>query len=191
MRTHFPAAAEALSGVVARAGGQPLTLPTPCQEFDLRALVNHFVGTTRALARVGRGEELDVDDPYGARRDPSQGAWSTELASSVQELAEAWERPDAWEGTVAMGGAELPAPMIGEMAMAELLLHGWDLARATGQSLTVSDELARELRRSVEETGELGRKMGAYGPVVTVGDGVGEFEQALAAAGRDPQWRAG
>lgn len=191
MRTHFPAAAEAVSGVVTGAGDQPLELATPCQDFDLRALVNHFVGTTQAMARVGRAEELDADDPYGAQRNPSQGDWPTELASNVREVAAAWERPDAWEGTVAMGGAEMPATMIGEMAMAELLLHGWDLARATGQSLTVSEELARELRRSVEETAELGRKMGAYGSVVSVGDEASEFEHALAAAGRDPHWRAG
>jgi hypothetical protein len=78
--------------------------------------------------------------------------------------------------------------MIGEMAMAEVLLHGWDLARATGQPLSVPDEVGRELRRSIEETAGLGRSMGAYGEEVRVGDERPEFERALGASGRDPGW---
>jgi uncharacterized protein (TIGR03086 family) len=88
-----------------------------------------------------------------------------------------------------MGGQAMPAPMIGEMALAEMLLHGWDLARATGQQLVLSDEIGRELRRSIEETAELGRAMGAYGDEVGVPAQATEFERALAASGRDPRWR--
>lgn len=83
----------------------------------------------------------------------------------------------------------MPAPVIGEMALAEVVLHGWDLARATGQHLVVGPELGAELRRMVEETGELGRQLGAYGPAVQVGDEAGDLERALAASGRDPDWR--
>ena len=84
----------------------------------------------------------------------------------------------------------MPAPMIGEMALAEMLLHAWDLAAATGQSLVVPDKIGRELRRSIEETAELGRSMGAYGVEVAVRAQASEFERALAASGRDPRWRA-
>jgi uncharacterized protein (TIGR03086 family) len=189
--SNFPAAAEAVSVVIAGAEDVPLDRPTPCRDFDLRSLVNHFVGTTHALARLGRGEELDPTDPYGAKNDPAQGDWRSELDHGVRELAEAWGRPESWEGSIDMGGSAMPAVMIGEMAMAELVLHGWDLARATGQSLTIPDEEAAELRRSIEETGELGRQMGAYGPVVEVAAAATELERALGASGRDPRWCAG
>lgn len=187
-RESFPTVAGAVIGVVHGAGHIELDAPTPCRDFDLRALINHVTGTTSALARVGRRLPLDADDPYGARLDPSRGDWQHELASNISDLAAVWSKPEAWEGTVDMGGGENPAVMIGEMAVAEILLHGWDLARATGQDLTVPEPLARELLRSVEQTAELGRSMGAYGPVVTVRADSGAFERALAASGRDPAW---
>jgi uncharacterized protein (TIGR03086 family) len=134
---------------------------------------------------------LDLHDPYGASHDASQGDWQHELSTNLGALAEAWTSADAWEGTVDMGGQAMPAPMVGEMALAELLLHGWDLASATGQTLPVPDEVGRELRRGIEETAELGRSLGAYGDEVAVGPDASEFERALAASGRDPGWRAG
>lgn len=187
---YFPVAADEVTRVVNAADPSRGAAPTPCTEFDLRALVNHFVGTTAALAKVARRQALDPQDPYGSRRDPSKGDWQRELASNIGDLAAAWSTPQAWDGTVDMGGGESPATMIGEMALAEILLHGWDLARATGQQLTVPDVVATELLRSIEETAELGRQMGAYGPQVEVAENAGAFDRALAAAGRDPAWRA-
>ena len=74
------------------------------------------------------------------------------------------------------------------MAYAEILLHGSDIARATGTSLEVSDEGAAALRRTVAETAELGRQMGAYGDPVAVDPDATDFETALGSAGRDPAW---
>jgi uncharacterized protein (TIGR03086 family) len=191
IRTYLATAAEDVARVVEGADRADLAGPTPCTDFDLRALVNHYVGTTQALARVGQRTPLDPDDPYGSKHDVSRGDWQHQLGTSLRALAEAWSSPAAWEGTVDMGGQAMPAPMIGEMALAEMLLHGWDLASATGQSLVVPDEIGRELRRSIEETAELGRSMGAYGDEVTTGADASEFERALAASGRDPGWRVG
>jgi uncharacterized protein (TIGR03086 family) len=188
MRELFPAAAEQVVRIATETPTDDLTLPTPCTDFDLHQLVNHVIGTTAALARVARREPLDPDDPYGSSQDPAHGDWRPVLAGNVSELAAAWSQPEAWEGTVDMGGQPLPAAMIGEMSMAEILLHGWDLARATGQQLAVDDEIGRELRRSVEETAELGRSMGAYAAEVPVGPVAGEFARALGASGRDPGW---
>jgi uncharacterized protein (TIGR03086 family) len=190
VREFFPAAADEVLTIVKGVDPEDLGRPTPCTDFDLRRLVNHFIGTTGALARVGGRQPLDPDDPYGSRRDPSQGDWQRELATNIESLAQAWAQPQAWDGTVEMGGPAMPAPMIGEMALAEVLLHGWDLARATGQQLSVPDEVGRELRRSIEETAELGRSMGAYSDEVSVGDHASQFERALATSGRDPGWHS-
>jgi len=189
IRELIPTAAAEVIDVVEGADPTDLTRPTPCTDFDLRRLVNHFSGTAAALARVGAGLPLDPDDPYGSKQDPSRGDWQQELVGRLAALGRSWESEQAWEGTVDMGGSAMPAPMIGEMALAEMLLHGWDLARATGQQLVVSDEIGRELRRSIEETAELGRAMGAYGDEVSVPAQSTEFERALAASGRDPQWQ--
>lgn len=190
IRDLFPAAADQVVGIVKRADSGDLTKPTPCTDFDLKTLVNHFIGTTGALVMVARRVPMDPDDPYGSQKDSTQGDWQATLASNIDDLSRSWADPQAWEGSVDMGGGNMPATMIGEMALAETLLHGWDLARATGQQLTVSDNLGSELRRSIEETAELGRTVGAYGEAVDVGEAASEFERALAASGRDPRWGA-
>lgn len=179
--------AQAVTSIVGGAGGQDLGSRTPCAEFDLKTLVNHLIGTTAALGRVGRREPLDPTDPYGAQNDATDGDWQRLLTSNITELAHIWAEPRVWQGTVEMGGQPMPAPMIGEMAVAEVVLHGWDLATATDQRLVVDEDVAVELLRSIEETGELGRRTGAYGPVVVVDSDASTFERALAASGRDPR----
>lgn len=188
IREYFPVVGQEVTQIVKGSDGAVLAASTPCTEFDLRTLVNHFVGTTGALATVGRGEELDAEDPYGSKADPSSDDWQELLSHNIDELASVWSQESAWEGQSNMGGSEFPASMVGEMALAEIVLHGWDLARATGQRLTVPDELADLLRDSVDRTGELGRSTGAYGPVVEVGADASPLDRALAASGRDPSW---
>jgi hypothetical protein len=92
-----------------------------------------------------------------------------------------------------MAGQEMPAALIGEMAMAEMLLHGWDLARATGQQLSVPDDVGGELLRHIDETAQWGRSVGAYGPQVAVEEpsGATAFVRALATSGRNPAWTTG
>lgn len=191
IRDFFPTAAAEVVSVIRAAGTHALDAPTPCTAFDLKALVNHFIGTSAALTRVGLRVPLDAEDPYGSRLDPSAGDWPRELAAHVETLARAWSEAQSWEGTVDMGGGQMPATMIGEMALAETLLHGWDLARTTGQQLTVADDVAAELRRSVEETAALGRSMGAYGREVSVPEDASDLDRALGASGRDPYWSTG
>jgi uncharacterized protein (TIGR03086 family) len=91
---------------------------------------------------------------------------------------------------VDLGGQQLPASTIGDMVLAEVVLHGWDLARATGQQLEVPATVAHELRRGIEETAEMGRRMGAYGIAVEIDEHASDLAHALGAAGRDPAWSA-
>src|SRR5690348_2901517 len=109
-----------------------LTRPTPCTDFDLATLVNHALGTTTALAGLARKEALDPDDPWGSRTNDTGGNWPARLADRLEATAAAWDDPAAWEGTVDLGGGEQPAATIGEMAFVEVMLHGWDVARAGG-----------------------------------------------------------
>ena len=59
------------------------------------------------------------------------------------QLRPAWRVPAAWEGMTQAGGATLPAPIAGQVALNELVVHGWDLARATGQSFDPAESVVR------------------------------------------------
>lgn len=173
----------------ARAGaGTDLAGPTPCGDWDLRTLVRHFVGTSGAFVRAGRDKALDPDDPWGSNAVLDESDWAGQLAGQVAAAGEAWSRPWAWTGSIE--GAQMPATAVGEMGLIELMLHGWDVARAAGQSLPVSDELGAEVLRCLEPTLDQGRQFEVYGPAVSVPEDASAFARALGLSGRDPDWRA-
>lgn len=184
-RTHLDRAAAVVASMLRDVDTADLDAPTPCVDWDLRTLVQHAAGTTTGLAKLGRRQELGADPWAGP--DLPEETWNLVLAERIEALAEAWTAATAWEGTVRLG-AEMPARTIGDMAYAEILLHGWDVARAVGAELDVPAPLAAALRGTVVETAGLGRQTGAYGPQVEVADDAGDFERALGAAGRDPRW---
>lgn len=181
-------ACAAVRPVAESAGGSDLGAATPCQEWDLRTLVNHFVGTSGAFARLGRGDGIDPADPWGSKADVTAGDWAGRLADNLAAIGEGWASPQRWEGSVDTGGHEVPMKSLGELGLIEVILHGWDLARTTGQPLDVPTDVAAELLRCVSRTAELGRKMEAYGPAVQVDPGASDLDRALGLAGRDPFW---
>ncbi|HZA74172.1 MAG TPA: TIGR03086 family metal-binding protein [Propionibacteriaceae bacterium] len=161
--------------------------PTPCGDWDLRTLVRHFVGTSGAFVRAGQVKALDPDDPWGSNAVLDESDWADQLADQVAAAGEAWSRPEAWTGSVE--GAQMPATAVGELGLIELMLHGWDVARAGGQSLEVSDELGAEVLRCLEPTLQQGRQFEVYGPPVIVPPDASAFARALGLSGRDPEWR--
>lgn len=180
-------AGTAVAPVVRASAGADLAGPTPCGDWDLRTLVRHFTGTSGAFVRSGRTGALDPDDPWGSQAELDESDWAGPLADQVAAAGEAWSRPEAWEGSI--DGAQMPAVGVGEMGLIELMLHGWDVARAGGRTLTVSDELGAELLRCLEPTLEQGRQFEVYGPPVDVSDDADALRRALALSGRDPDWR--
>jgi uncharacterized protein (TIGR03086 family) len=85
-------------------------------------------------------------------------------------------------------GAEMPARMVGDMVVGELVVHGWDLARATGQPFTLPDDLLAHVYDAVAETAEQGREMAVYGPEVPVPPDAPLLDRIVGLTGRDPAW---
>ena len=184
----FPIAADTVADALRDLDRLDPAAATPCQEWDATTLINHFSGTSGALGRIGRGEPLDPDNPWGQGEPAADGDWRGRLADNVDGLGVAWAEADAWQGSVSFGGSEMTAQAVGEMAFAEALVHGWDLSRAAGRPLSVSDEVGAELLRLIALTADLGRSMGAYGAEVKITDDRPAFDRALALTGRDPDW---
>ena len=82
----------------------------------------------------------------------------------------------------------MPARALGEMLLIEVILHGWDVARASGQEVEISDALGAEVLRCVSATADQGREFQAYGPEVEVAEDASDLDKALGLAGRDPNW---
>ncbi|MYX08909.1 TIGR03086 family protein [Streptomyces sp. SID8375] len=184
----FAAQARLVSQLAARTAEEQLDAPTPCEAYAVRHLLGHLVGLAAAFqeaARKNLGPMTSVD-PAATEPDVEPG-WRTELDRNLQGLAEAWHAPEAWEGETQAGGVALPAAIAGRIALNELVLHGWDLARATGQeyapdtaSLGVSYALLTQFAESPER--------GPFGPPVEVAADAPFLDRVVALSGRRPDW---
>jgi uncharacterized protein (TIGR03086 family) len=175
--------------VVARVRDEQLGHPTPCDGRDVGQLLQHVAGLTaafRASADKDFGPWTDTD-PDANGWPALEPAWREAISARVPALVEAWRSPQAWQGTTRAGGQELPAEVAGLVALDELVLHGWDLARATGQDYVCDDATAQACMQFVGQFDEAGTP-GLFGPAVDVGPDATAFEQVLARSGRDPGW---
>ena len=167
---------------------QPAALPspTPCTEYDLRALVNHLLFWGPGLEAAARKESLAPPAEAESDVDLVVGDWKAALEAQVQAGVAAWSAPGAWAGDTWMGPYELPAPVVGGMLVGELVVHGWDLAQATGQRPVWDDDVLEFLHGQVAYSAQTGREMGIYGPEVHVAGTAAALDRVLALTGRDP-----
>ena len=86
------------------------------------------------------------------------------------------------------GSDPMPAEMIGGMVLGELVVHGWDLARAAGVEPEFSDEVLAGTMVAVTSMAELGRGMGIFGAEVVVDLDSPLLDRIVALTGRDPHW---
>lgn len=191
MRAHslIVAAAAPTIEVVRNTKPDQLGNPTPCREYDVRALVNHLLFWGPSLEGAARKEA--VATPAAGERDTDLVGddWAARLAEQIDRLVTAWGTPTAWEGSAPMNSAfELPAPMVGGMVLSELLVHGWDLGRATGQKPRWDDVVLEFAHQELTATAEQGREMGVYGPEMPVAADAPTLDRVLGLTGRDPHW---
>lgn len=169
--------------VVRGIGDTALAAPTPCAEYDVRALVNHLFQVVVQFQRLAAKEEAD----FGATADVvAEGPdWRERLAREADRLVAVWSAPGAEEGTT--GAMGMPARLVGSMALLDLTVHAWDLARATGQDFPGPDDaVLAELTGAVAELAPTARAMGVFGEPVAVPEGASAFERLLAQTGRTP-----
>lgn len=162
---------------------------TPCADYDVRRLVNHLLFWGPSLEAAARKESVPPPAEAETDVDLTGGDWTDALEAQLGRTAEAWSRPAAWEGTTRMGGMlELPASLVGGMIIGELVVHGWDLARATGQHPAWDDDLLAYLYEEVGKSAEQAREMGVYGPEIAVPASSPLLDRVLGLTGRDPAW---
>ncbi|WP_345421214.1 TIGR03086 family metal-binding protein [Actinomycetospora chlora] len=182
-RPHIVAAAAAPhADLVAEAAGQ-LDALVPCEGWTVRDLAEHLLTWTPVLAGAGRGAP-----PEPASRALGDD-WPDVLGRERADLVAVWSDPQAWTGTTTMTSSELPAPVVGTMALCELVLHGWDLAAAVGRRVSWDDALLEEVHEALAQLTPLGRQMGAFGAAVDVPPDAPMLDRVVALAGRDPGWR--
>ena len=179
------AAARRIAGLVDFVGDDALGRPTPCEGYTVGDLLDHIAGAAVAFTAAAVKQPLDG----GSRGDAANLGedWRTRIPEEVLGLAEAWRSPDAWTGMTAAGGVDLPGDLAGVVALDELVIHGWDLAKATGQDPAYDGPGLEAVYATVAKFRARGIE-GLFGPPVTVPDDAPLLDRILGIAGRDPAW---
>jgi uncharacterized protein (TIGR03086 family) len=186
------AAAELAAGAVAAVVPDRLADPTPCRDYDLRTLVEHLAWAALLSQRAATRTRLERDwsvpaPPPFLDRVPAE-RWGEVIGRELEAAADAWGDPAAWEGETVMGTTPMGAEVVGPMMLAEFVLHGWDVARATGAAYDVPPAVGELTLTAVEGMAPMGRDGGWYGPEVAVPADAPAFDRVLGLAGRDPGW---
>ena len=146
------AAAEAARVVQDIPDTKSLDDPTPCGDWDLRTLLNHTIlWTSYSAERRAHGESVAED--LMSKDFTADPGFREDYAKQIKKAVDAWSAPGAWEGTRDMMGSATPATDIGAMLIMEMALHGWDVARATGQEYHATDALAAVVEQTVTGPG--------------------------------------
>lgn len=152
-------------------GPEQQLLRTPCPDMDVEALVDHLVGWAREFARRANGESSDEDaSAYRA---------GTDAAAQFEDA-----------GRRILDGLRVGGQVPPGVLLMEYLGHGWDLAVATGQPLTFTDEEAQAALRAGHQmlSPEYRGPDQSFGPEVEPPDDATEVERLVAFLGRDPRW---
>ena len=121
-----------LGGVVANIRPDQLDEPTPCSDYDVRGVLEHMISGATAFAAAYRGEapaDPDLRDPLGS------------FGPVLGDLVAAITAPGALDQTVAAPFGEVPGETFARFVVLDGLVHGWDMATATGQAYEPPDEL--------------------------------------------------
>lgn len=166
-----------------------LGAPTPC-DVSVARLLAHVLGLAvafRAAAGKTSGAYTDAAPQLSEGELPPD--WRARIPVVLDELAQAWREPGAWQGMTRAGGIDLPGQVAGVVATNELVLHAWDLAVATGQPYEpdrASLEVSWQMVSGTPDDPQA--RQGLFGPVVPVPDDAPLLDRVLAGAGRDPRW---
>jgi uncharacterized protein (TIGR03086 family) len=166
--------------------------PTP-SDCDVATLLDHLMGLTLAFTWAAEKSAAE-HRPTGPGRSSAEALdpnWRSVLPGRLEDLVDAWRQPAAWEGMTEAGGVPLPGEVAAVVALDEIVLHGWDLARATGQEFRCDPASAEAVLGFTERSAQpdqAAMRTGLFGPVVPVADDAPVFDRALGFAGRDPAW---
>jgi uncharacterized protein (TIGR03086 family) len=180
-------AADAAAHTVGNVQASQFGRPTPCADWDVHTLLNHLiVWTSYSLEARAHGDSVGqdvIDRDFAA--DPGFAAG---YRAQLDRALAAWSDPARWEGSLNVMGTPTPAADVAALNIAEMVLHGWDLAAATGQAYTVSEPAAGAALRAVEANAELFRQYKGFAEPVQVPPGASVLDRVLASSGRDPAW---
>lgn len=182
----LPVALAATRQVVAGIADDQWPLPTPCADWTVAELTAHLISGNRMFAAIMRGGQL-AQFPASARAGGAviDGDRLAAYDQAAGQLLAAFGSAGALDRVVTVPFGTVPAAVALQLRITEVLVHGWDLARATGQRIEVPDSLAElELAFSRRALAEVPPDRSPFGPPQPARPGASPLEQLAGLLGR-------
>jgi uncharacterized protein (TIGR03086 family) len=180
MDTLLKSAAAAALPIVRGITAESLRLPTPCAEYTVEQLMNHLFQVVINFQSLAAKQPAD----FSVTPDYLHGDWQDRFEEETLRLVDAWADPAATEGVSPRMG--IPQEVVGQMALLDLTIHSWDLAKATGQRFTPAPGAIEVLNAFVDLMGDTAREMKMFSQPCLVPDEASPMEKLIARTGRDP-----
>lgn len=178
------------SGTIAHVGPGEMTLPTPCDRFDVRTLIGHMLFGANRIGSAGRREAIPVDGPAVVGLGDRE--WSPAFYKSAQEALDAWSDPGAFSGEIVLPFGAFPAHVVACIYVMEQVVHSWDLATATDSTSLLDPELAEAAmpiaRQMVTPDIRSDDESMPFGPLVEVPPDAPWYDRLVGHLGRQPEW---
>jgi uncharacterized protein (TIGR03086 family) len=159
------------------------SLPTPCGEWDVKALAEHVVRDLRMFTARATGASWEDQTPS---LDPDR--WAEVYRSSAGGLIEAWREGGSLDEVVELPFGKVPRSWFLGQQLSDVIVHGWDLAKATGQPFDVDPSLASDGLGWGRENLLPEYRGKDFGPEVPVPEDAPAIDRLVGFFGRDPNW---
>ena len=176
-------ALDATDRLIAGIGDQQWQNPTPCTEWNLRDLVDHLVAANRRFSSMLHGEQPAAAATQDAAGD--DGDLVAAYRDSGKRMLAAFRQPGALEQTVTLPIGAAPAIAALHLRVTDLLVHGWDIAQATGQPARLPEQLAaQELEFTRAKLADMPADRRPFAPPQPVADDAPASDRLAAYLGR-------
>jgi uncharacterized protein (TIGR03086 family) len=179
------------SSILENVTREQLTFPTPCNDWQVHDLIDHIVGATRFFADVAELGSSPEGQDWPSYAD---GDFVSSFAEWAGRAIAAFSAAGAMEQTMLLPTGPTPGSRCIQVTTAEIYVHGWDLAKATGQSMPPDPGVADALLSSwwASLCAEVRQNdPPPFGPEIEVPREAPALDRLTGFLGRDPGWSGG
>ena len=181
----YEAAVQQMLPTIVGVKADQLSSSTPCSEWNVQSLINHNLRVAVFANSVLNGTPGDPGQMFTVAEPlPTEGAEAVFTANTNAVLATA--KSMNLETVVETPFGAMPAGNFLMMPMTDIVIHQWDLAKATNQNTSMDSGLAETCYQVLEPGAEMGRQGGFFGPEVTVPMSGSFQDKLLGLSGRQP-----
>lgn len=179
----YEAARDYMVPIIGGVKASQLTDSTPCSEWNVQQLINHILkvaGWAHSILTGGPAvDDLSVNDPLPDEGAPEAFGTNTDRVLAVIKASGMLEK------VVSTPFGDMPAGNFLMFPFGDILIHKWDLAKATGQDISMDSSMAQVVYRAWAPVLE-GMRAPAFGPAVPVRPTASDRDKLLGLTGRTP-----